>query len=165
MDARGTRSVRIHAGPVKAEAIARWRSWPAALGPAFAAADWLVLGFDLERSGAGPRWGIELMCVHATRHGQRYRPMIDALVAAGVLPAGIVPALAAWTGATCEADAADAWLPTLLGGPGAFYHVRTLNHVKLVFTPDAPPTAKLYLAVDRSWIGGQAETERTREAQ
>lgn len=162
MDARGTRSVRIHAGPVRAEAVARWREWPAALAPALAAADWLVLGFDLERSGAGPRWGLELVCTHETRHNQRYRPMLDALVSAGVLPAGIVPALATWTGATCEADAADAWLPTLLGGPGAFYHVRTLNHVKLVFTPGAPPTAKVYLAVDRSWLGGNAHPERTR---
>ncbi len=152
MDARGGGTIRYHLGPVDPAAVARWRAYPGAIDPALLLADWLVLGVDLDRSGAGPRWGIELVCRSKTRVGGRYQPMLDALVKSGVLPPEIPDAVARWTGATCDANAADAWLPRLLGGAGAFYCVRTLNHIKLVFTPAAPPTAKVYLAIDRRWL-------------
>lgn len=152
MDARGGGALRYHLGPIDAAAVARWRPYPAAIAPALSLADWLVLSVDLDRSGAGSRWGLELVCRSKTRVGGRYRPMLDALVKSGVLPSEIPDAVTRWTGATCDVDAADAWLPRLLGGAGAFYHVRTLNHIKLVFTPEAPPTAKVYLAIDRRWL-------------
>lgn len=152
MDSRGARGIRYHLGPVTADAVAAWRALPPEVLPALALADWLVLGLDLDPSGAGPRWGLEIVFNSSSRHHQRWRPVIDALVASRLLPVDTASAIDAWTGATCETDAPDAWLPALLGGPGAIYHARTINHIKLVFTPGAAVTAKIYLANDRRWL-------------
>lgn len=152
MDSRGASGIRYHIGPVKADAVAAWRALPAAIAPALALADWLVLGVDLEPPGAGPRWGLELVFDSSSRHRQQWRPVVDALAGCGLLPADTAKAIEAWTGATCETDAPDAWLPGWLAGSGAIYHVRTVNHIKLVFRPGAPVTAKVYLANNREWL-------------
>ena len=67
--------------------------------------------------------------------------------------------LLAWGGITHERRYPDLWPAQLItrrslrGGNESSTFCRWLHHIKIVLEPDAPPTAKAYLAVSHAFLG------------
>lgn len=158
MCGRPDRPLRLNIGAATADAL---RRYAAAIGLApdrIAALDSVLrevepfahhflLALDLAGE-IQPRLGVECY-LRAPEDLAGWSALLDRFVALGACTAHEAQAVLSWPG-HASTPAGPAWpdgirhVERFLGGEGAGAVVRTINHLKLVCSPGAPPAAKAY---------------------
>jgi hypothetical protein len=133
--------------------------------------DQVALDLDiLDEGRLVPKVGIELYQKHGTDLSPRIVELIGRLRDDNLCLPQKAMGLLAWGGITHERRYRDLWPAALIvrkalsGGSESSTFCRWLHHVKIVLEPDAPPTAKAYLAVGHAFLADSAIREALRRA-
>lgn len=120
----------------------------------------VALDLDILDDGRlSPKLGIELYQRRGTDINHRMIGLITRLTDSDLCLPQKAIGLLAWGGITHERRYPDLWPAelirrrTLRGGNESSTFCRWLHHIKIVLEPDAPPTAKAYLAVSHAFLG------------
>lgn len=119
--------------------------------------DTLALAIDLDPT-VHSRIGLECFATKEFHDQKRWQALIGHLVQTGLCTPAKRNALLDWSGFTQQIDCPDLW-PTnltygdlLIGSSAISFFWRRINHIKLVYQPGQPLTAKAYLAFGHCWM-------------
>ncbi len=131
--------------------------------------DYIVLDLNIGET-LYPQIGLECRIKKQPPQDSRWELFIDYLVAKDLCTLAKKKSLLSWVGMTQKADCPDLWPSNLqmgdsLAGSDAlslFY--RTIYHIKIVYRPDFPLSAKAYLEFGHSWFDYQSSTSLETES-
>jgi hypothetical protein len=130
------------------------------------ATDHVALDLDIGDDGRiAPKLGIELYLKLDSGPSPPLIELIDRLRQANLCLPQKAEGLFGWAGITHERLHPELWPAALLAGKAlrrggeSSTFCRWLHHVKIVIEPDAPPTAKAYLAVGHAYLADSAIRE------
>lgn len=116
-----------------------------------------ALAIDIDNT-VHPRIGLECFATAQFHDQARWQQFIDHMVQTGLCNPAKGKALLAWPGFTQRSDCPDLW-PTnltygdlLIGSNAVSLFWRKINHIKIVYQPNQPLSAKAYLAFGHSWM-------------
>ena len=119
--------------------------------------DTLAIAIDIAPN-VYPRIGLECFATNQFHDQLRWQYFIDYLVQTGLCNNTKRNALLAWSGFTQRSDCPELWPVNLTYGDllassnavSVFW--RRINHIKIVYEPGQPLSAKSYLAFGHNWI-------------
>lgn len=120
--------------------------------------DSMVLDLDVGDDTIHSKIGLECFLSKQPAREPRWQLFLDYLVKADLCTPSKRNALLAWPGGSQKADCPEIWpnhltLGDLLVGSKALSIIyRTINHIKLIYEPDSPLSAKAYLAFGHIWV-------------
>ncbi|MBE9100254.1 hypothetical protein [Vacuolonema iberomarrocanum] len=129
-------------------------SFAATLSPL---AEAFALAIDID-STVHPRIGLECFATAQFHDPARWQQFIDHLVQTDLCTPAKRNALLAWSGFTRRSDCPDLWPANLtygdllMGLNAVSLFWRRINHIKVVYQPGQPLSAKAYLAFGHSWV-------------
>ncbi|MBW4593456.1 MAG: hypothetical protein KME46_11175 [Brasilonema angustatum HA4187-MV1] len=119
--------------------------------------DTLALAIDIDQT-VHPRIGLECFVTKQFHDQSRWQQFIDHLVHADLCTPGKRNALLDWSGFTQRSDCPELWPANLtygdilMGSNAVSFFWRRINHIKIVYQPGQPLSAKAYLAFGHSWM-------------
>lgn len=117
----------------------------------------LALAIDLDPT-LHPKIGLECFATPEFHDQERWQHLIAHLVQTGLCSPAKQNALLDWSGFTQQVDCPDLWPANLtygdllMGSNAVSFFWRRINHIKLVYQPGQPLTAKAYLAFGHCWM-------------
>jgi hypothetical protein len=105
-----------------------------------------------------PKIGIECYIDDHTKHSPKWRAFLEFLVRQKLCTAKEMNALINWVGYSEEKSCSDIWPDDIRLGASFLYPtfrstiVRTLHHIKIVYEPGKPLSAKAYLWFAHRWL-------------
>lgn len=117
----------------------------------------LALAIDID-SALHSRIGLECFATAEFHDPNRWQQLIDHLVKTDLCTPAKRQALLTWPGVTQWSDCPDRWPANLtygdllMGAHAVSLFWRKINHIKLVYQPGQPLSAKAYLAFGHRWI-------------
>jgi hypothetical protein len=126
----------------------------------------LRVGFDAGPSGIAPRVGIEVYCGSDAAGGTRWQALQDTLRDDGLIRPDEIEAIAGWWGVLHERLLGPVWPRWLAEHPlgrgrdrqGCVS--RLMHHVKITWSEQLPPAAKVYLSARLHWMEDAVLSQR-----
>ena len=119
--------------------------------------DTLALAIDLDPT-LHPKIGLECFATKEFHNQECWQALIDHLVKTSLCSPAKRNALLTWTGFTQRVDRPQLWPANLtygdllMGSNAVSFFWRKINHIKLIYQPGQPLTAKAYLAFGHCWM-------------